>query len=261
MAVFTELSDEDRESIATAYGFRSLSSVIGIQNGDTETTYLFRTGDGDFIVTLFENGAVPLDLERAFATMDTLYNCGVPCPKPRRTVEGHATFQAAGRLIAIVDFLPGCPTENATIHKCENLGRVVAQIHSCLERKTDRSRSELPIGSVHGALSKDNVFFLNDTVGGVINFRLRHDDVLAAELADVLVGWTLEECGKLNEDKVRSVLKGYNSVRGLTVAESDALPGFVLAAAAKYFAGRKAGDSLPQLALAVYDSMLAAILN
>lgn len=261
MAVFTELSDEDRDSIARAYGLRALSSVIGIQNGDTETTYLFKTGDGDFIVTLFENGAVPLDLERAFATMDTLYSCGVPCPKPRRTVDGHATFQAAGRLMAIVDFLPGSPTENLTITKGENLGRVVAQIHSCLERETERSKSELPIGSVHGALTRDNVFFLNDTVGGIINFRLRHDDVLVSELADVLVGWTLDESGKVKEEQARSVLNGYISVRNLTAAESDALPGFVLASAAKYYAGRKTAGRLPQLAIAAYESMIAANLN
>ena len=34
MAVFTELSDEDRQSITAAYGFTSLSSVIGIADGD-----------------------------------------------------------------------------------------------------------------------------------------------------------------------------------------------------------------------------------
>ncbi|NEJ11325.1 homoserine kinase, partial [Rhizobium leguminosarum] len=52
MAVFTEISDEDRNSIAAAYGMTSLSSVIGIADGDRETTYLFRTAGGEFIVTL-----------------------------------------------------------------------------------------------------------------------------------------------------------------------------------------------------------------
>jgi hypothetical protein len=65
MAVFTELSDGDRQSIIAAYGFTSLSSVIGIADGDTDTTYLFRAQEGEFIVTLFENGVQPLDLERA----------------------------------------------------------------------------------------------------------------------------------------------------------------------------------------------------
>ncbi|MFW8641950.1 phosphotransferase [Rhizobium beringeri] len=81
MGVFTELSDADRILIASAYGMKGLTSVIGIANGNTETTYLFRTAEGEFIVTLFENGAEPLDLEQAFETMDNLYAHGVPCPE------------------------------------------------------------------------------------------------------------------------------------------------------------------------------------
>ena len=100
MAVFTELSDADSAAIASAYALGTMLSVIGIANGDTETTYLFRSSAGEFIVTLFENGAAPLDLDQAFETMDALHANGVPCPKPRRTVDGKATFNAADRLVA-----------------------------------------------------------------------------------------------------------------------------------------------------------------
>src|SRR5688572_8411706 len=99
MAVFTELSDEDRLAITEAYGFTSLLSVIGIADGDAETTYLFRTREGEFIVTLFENGAQPIDLESAFETMEELIRKGIPCPRPKRTLEGRATSRAAARLV------------------------------------------------------------------------------------------------------------------------------------------------------------------
>ncbi|TIR42672.1 MAG: homoserine kinase, partial [Mesorhizobium sp.] len=81
MAVFTQLSDDDREAISVAYGIAPLTSVIGIADGDTETTYLFRSQRGEYIVTLFENGAEPFDLERAFRTMELLSAACVPCPK------------------------------------------------------------------------------------------------------------------------------------------------------------------------------------
>ncbi|WP_105385098.1 phosphotransferase [Neorhizobium alkalisoli] len=257
MSVFTELSDADRITIAEAYGLRSLSSVIGIANGDTETTYLFRSSDGEFIVTLFENGAEPLDLEQAFETMDNLYANGVPCPKPRRTLDGKATMRAAERLVAVVSFLPGSPSKDANIGRCESLGRVVGQIHTTLEPKSKRKASLLPTGPIHGALDHDNVFFLNDAVCGVINFRLRHNDVLVAEIADVIVEWTTGASGAIATDHASAIVRGYETVRALTDAEKGALSGYVLASAARYYAGRGERDQLPRLALAAFGSIAA----
>ncbi|WP_114948729.1 phosphotransferase [Microvirga calopogonii] len=255
MAVFTELSDEDRDSITAAYGMSSLSSVIGIADGDRETTYLFRAGEGEFIVTLFENGAEPLDLELAFETMETLYNNGVPCPKPVRTVHGHSTFQAAGRLVATVSFVPGSATNDATPARCESLGRVMAQIHTILQRSHKRPAADLPTGAVHGALVHQNVFFLGEEVSGIINFRLRHDDALISEVADVLVRWTSRPNGELDQEKVHAVLGGYQSVRRITDAEKAALPGFVLASAARRYASDKRRACLPGAAVLAYESV------
>lgn len=261
MAVFTELSDEDRGAIARAYGMNSLSSVIGIADGDRETTYLFRSAEGEFSVTLFENGAEPLDLERAFTTMETLHNCGVPCPKPTRAIDGQATCQAADRLVAIVSFVSGSSTNDATPGKCESLGRLMAQIHSILQRSQKRPLGELPTGALHGALVPSNVFFLGDEVSGVINFRLRHDDALVSEIADVLVGWASRPDGELDEQKARAILSGYQSVRVLTNAEQAALPGFVLASAARRYASEMEQTCLLETALRAFESATPTIVD
>ncbi|CDI12133.1 phosphotransferase [Agrobacterium pusense] len=259
MSVFTELSDGDRISIAAAYDLRSLSSVIGIANGDTETTYLFRSSDGEFIVTLFENGAESLDLEQAFETMDNLYDNGVPCPKPRRTVDGQATMRAADRLVAVVSFLPGSPAKDANVQKCESLGRVIGQIHTTLSPKSKHRPLRLPTGPVHGAFDHDNVFFLNDTVCGVINFRLRHNDVLVAEIADAIVEWAMIPSGIIAPELARAILCGYQTVRALTDAEKDALSGYVLASIARYYAGRGQNDQLLESVLSAYGSITADV--
>ncbi|XKM37713.1 phosphotransferase (plasmid) [Rhizobium ruizarguesonis] len=254
MAVFTEISDDDRNSIAAAYGMTSLSSVIGIADGDRETTYLFRTAVGEFIVTLFENGAEPLDLERAFATMETLNNSGIPCPKPTRTIDGDATFRAAGRLVAVVSFVSGSSTNDPTPGKCKSLGRLMARIHMTLQGGKKRSLKELPAGPLHGALIPSNVFFLGEDVSGVINFRLRHDDVLVSEIADVLVSWASRPTGELDEQKARAVLAGYESVRLLTKAETAALPAFVLSSAARRYASEKDKICLFDVAVRAFES-------
>ncbi|MFB9981332.1 phosphotransferase [Mesorhizobium kowhaii] len=260
MAVFTALTDTDRDAIAIAYGMTNLSSVVGIADGDRETTYLFRTGEGEFIVTLFENGAEPLDLERAFVTMETLHSNGVPCPKPMRTTDGLATLQAAGRLVAIVSFLSGSSTNDPTLARCKSLGRLMARVHTILQRSQKTQQTELPTGAVHGALVCQNVFFLGDEVSGVINFRLRHDDILISEIADVLVGWTSQPNGALDDQKSGAILAGYQSVRRLTGTEKGALPGFVLASAARRYASDKNRTRLPEAAILAYDSLRSEII-
>lgn len=245
MAVFTELSDNDRNEIATAYGMGALTSVIGIVDGDTETTYLFRSQRGEFIVTLFENGAEAFDLERAFRTMETLSAAGIPCPKPWRTEEGRATIRVSGKLVAVVSFVEGSQSACAGPAKCADLGRRVAQIHRTLMRSCGRAKGSLPKGPIHGAFSPDNVFFLGDAVSGIINFRLRHDEVLAVELAEVLVSWTMLQDGALDVARAEAIVAGYNGVRALEDSERQALPAFVLAAAARFLAKSERNADVP----------------
>ncbi|MDX8527926.1 phosphotransferase [Mesorhizobium sp. MSK_1335] len=245
MAVFTDLSDDDRDSIAVAYGITPLTSVIGIADGDTETTYLFRSQRGEYIVTLFENGAEPFDLERAFRTMEVLSAAGVPCPRTVRDENGEATIRVAGKLVAVVGFVQGSPSACASPAKCFDLGRRIAQIHRTLMPASPGNGQGLRRGPIHGALFPDNVFFLGDSVSGIINFRLRHDDVLIAELANVLVRWTMLQDGALDMNRAETILKGYCGVRPLQDNERQSLAAFVLAAAATFLAVSDGGSDLP----------------
>lgn len=232
MAVFTDLSETECAQVARAFGLGALSSVIGIVDGDAETTFLYRTERGEFIVTLFETGAAPDELERAFRTMEALAQAGVPCPVTCRTANGSATLDVSGKLAAVVGFLPGSCAGDVTAEKCRSLGANAALLHRTLAKADEGFRSFLPIGAIHGALSRDNVFFIGEAVSGIINFRLRHDDVLIAELASLLVGWTAEKDGMLAGALSRALLTGYEQVRPLLASERRALPAFVMAATA-----------------------------
>ncbi|QFI70694.1 Homoserine kinase (plasmid) [Sinorhizobium alkalisoli] len=100
-----------------------------------------------------------------------------------------------------------------------------------------------------------NVFFLGDEVSGVINFRLRHDDALIAEIADVLVDWTGVPDGGLDRRKAHALLSGYQAIRKLSAAEKTALPAFVLASTAKRAALGARRTSVPECALVAYHSV------
>lgn len=232
MAVFTDLSETECERIAAAFRLGRLTSVIGIADGDAETTFLFRADRGEFIVTLFESAADPFDLERAFRTMETLAIAGVPCPATFRTDAGAATMTVSGKLVAVVGFVPGSRSGEVTPGKCRALGICAARIHQTLAARATPSQCGLPKGAVHGALNRDNVFFLGEAVSGVINFRLRHDDLLIAELAQVLLHWTARADRTLDGARARALLAGYEEVRPLGRNERRALPTFVMAATA-----------------------------
>lgn len=257
MAVFTDLSETDCAEIANVFRLGHLTSVIGIADGDRETTFLFRAEHGEFIVTLFETGAEPADLEQAFRTMERLATAGVPCPTTRRTGTDSATVTVAGKLVAVVSFVPGSPVNEVTPGRCRALGACAARIHQTLARPRAPGRPDLPRGAVHGALDRDNVFFLGEAVSGVINFRLRHDDLLVAELAQLLVSWTAGADGMLEECLAAALVHGYEDVRMLSAAECRALPAFVMAATASSLAEHDRIDEVEANALRAFLSVRA----
>ena len=254
MAVFTDLSETECARIAAAFRLGRLTSVIGIADGDAETTFLFRADRGEFIVTLFEGPADPFDLERAFRTMEMLAAAGVPCPATFRTDAGAATITVCGKLVAVVGFVPGSRSGEVTPEKCRALGICTARIHQTPAVSTPGSRCGLAKGGVHGALNRDNVFFLGEAVSGVINFRLRHDDLLIAELAQVLLHWTARADGTLDGELASALLDGYEDVRPLSPKERQALPAFVMAATATSLAQGGGIDDLEASAQRAFAS-------
>ena len=82
----------------------------------------------------------------------------------------------------------------------------------------------LPSGVIHADLFPDNVFFLQSQFSGMIDFYFACNDFLAYDLAVCLNSWAFEPEAEFNVAKGRAMLEGYQSVRGLTRAEVEALP-------------------------------------
>ncbi len=235
MAVFTELSDDALIQLGVVYGLGEATSIVGLADGDSETTYLLFTGDRQIVVTIFESHVEAFDLERAFLAMEALAAADVPCPTTIRTIAGEASAIIAGRLVALVEAVQGTCGQTANVSRCRSLGREIGKFHRTL---SDRfpvrypQRNGLPWGWVHGGLTPDNVFFLHDQVSGIINFRLRHEGYLLDEVAEVIATW----CGPrytLEVGLTRALLEGYESTRALSALERNRLPLFVMAAIAR----------------------------
>jgi homoserine kinase type II len=82
----------------------------------------------------------------------------------------------------------------------------------------------LPGGIIHADLFNDNVFFLGETLSGLIDFYFACNDALAYDLAICLCAWCFEPDNEFNVSKGRALISAYERVRPLTEAEVAALP-------------------------------------
>lgn len=97
---------------------------------------------------------------------------------------------------------------------------------------------ELPGGVIHADLFPDNVFFIGDTLSGLIDFYFACNDALAYDLAIALNAWCFEPDFSYNVTKGRALLKGYEEVRPLSAAEKAAFPLLARGAAVRFLLTR-----------------------
>jgi homoserine kinase type II len=96
----------------------------------------------------------------------------------------------------------------------------------------------LPHGVIHADLFPDNVFFLGDSLSGLIDFYFACTDMLAYDVAICLNAWCFEPDHSYNVTKGRALLKSYDKVRALEPAERAALPVLARGAAMRFLLTR-----------------------
>jgi len=96
----------------------------------------------------------------------------------------------------------------------------------------------LPQGLIHADLFPDNVFFIGDTLSGIIDFTFACNDLLAYDVAICLNAWCFEPDQSFNVTKARAFLNAYGRERALTAAEQAALPLLARGAALRFLLTR-----------------------
>lgn len=82
----------------------------------------------------------------------------------------------------------------------------------------------LPVGTCHADMFPDNVFFIGDTLSGVIDFYFACTDFLAYDIAVCLNAWCFERDFSFNATKARQMLNRYRKGRAMAAHEVEALP-------------------------------------
>jgi homoserine kinase type II len=96
----------------------------------------------------------------------------------------------------------------------------------------------LPAGVIHADYFPDNVLFVGNEVGGVIDFYFACNDFYVYDLAIMLNSWCFELDGSYNITKGQSLINAYRQQRALSDAEIDALPVLMRGAALRFLLTR-----------------------
>lgn len=131
------------------------------------------------------------------------------------------------------------------------LGQCASGGEMSLERLIDEARqalvrldaqwpteTRLPRGHIHADLFPDNVFFHQGDVSGVIDFYFACTDFLAYDVAICLNAWCFDQELSYRTDWADAMIRGYESVRPLSLEERSALPVLCQGAALRFLLTR-----------------------
>ena len=101
--------------------------------------------------------------------------------------------------------------------------------------------SKLPSGIIHGDLFIDNIFFNKDKLSGVIDFYFAANDFFMYEIAICINALCFDKKKNkflINKQKIKNLIKGYESVRKITIGEKKSLNILCRGAAIRYLLTR-----------------------
>jgi homoserine kinase type II len=113
-----------------------------------------------------------------------------------------------------------------------------ALIGGALDELVPAWPTDLPAGVIHADYFPDNVLFVGNEVGGVIDFYFACNDFYIYDLAIMLNAWCFELDGSYNITKGQSVINAYRAARSLSEAEIEALPVLMRGAALRFLLTR-----------------------
>ena len=100
---------------------------------------------------------------------------------------------------------------------------------------------KLPSGIIHGDLFIDNIFFKNNKLSGMIDFYFAANDYFMYEIAICVNALCFDKKKSkflINKKKIKSLIKGYESIKKISIKEKKSLNILCRGAAIRYFLTR-----------------------
>ena len=99
----------------------------------------------------------------------------------------------------------------------------------------------LPKGIIHGDLFIDNIFFKRNKLSGIIDFYFAANDFFMYEIAICINALCFDNKKKtflMNKQKIKNLIKGYESIRKISLQEKNSLNVLCRGAAIRYLLTR-----------------------
>ena len=100
---------------------------------------------------------------------------------------------------------------------------------------------KLPKGIIHGDLFIDNIFFKNSKISGIIDFYFAANDYFMYEIAICINALCFDKKNskfKINKKKIKNLIRGYESIKKISIKEKKSLNILCRGAAMRYFLTR-----------------------
>jgi len=287
LSVFTPVSESQLAGWLKNYSVGAPTLLEPIAAGIENTNYFVTTTQGRYVLTLFERlpaAELPFYLE----LMVHLARHGIPCPAPIADLDDRYLSGLNGKPAALVTRLEGKPVENPSAADCSELGALLARMHLAarsyggylenprgpkwwrsaaaevrpfldapraalldeeMRFQSQHRYPDLPRGSIHADLFRDNAFFRDGRVSGVFDFYFAGVDCFVYDLAVCVNDWCLadpQRDRRLDASRVQAMLGAYAAVRPLQTAERGAWPVMLRAAALRFWLSRLHDLHLPR---------------
>lgn len=285
MAVFTNVSEAELTAWLGDFSLGQLLELQPIASGIENTNYFVTTGNGRFVLTLFEKLTAD-ELPFYLNLMAHLARHGIPCPSPVANRRNQLLGELNGKPACIATRLSGKSTIAPNVEQCAAIGAMLAQLHiagqsfsqvmpnprgagwrlataplvrpfidvaqaelldSEITQHAGGAYARLPQGVIHADLFRDNVLLEGDRVGGLIDFYFACTDALLYDVAITVNDWCLIHAeGRLDEVRTQAFLRAYHAVRPLTEPEYEAWPAMLRLAALRFWLSRLYDLHLPR---------------
>ncbi len=293
MSVYTHVSETQLAEWLRGYSVGRLAALEPVAAGIENTNYFVTTTQGRYVLTLFERLAAA-ELPFYLGLMAHLARHGIPCPAPMADLSDQYLSSLNGKPAALVTRLSGSSIERPGLGECGELGSLLARMHlagrtysayldnprgpkwwraaaravrpfldaeaQALLDEELRFQSlyrfpDLPRGSVHADLFRDNALFEDGRISGVIDFYFAGVDCLLFDLAVCANDWCLidaERDRRLDPARVQALLAAYAALRPFTALERGAWPVMLRAAALRFWLSRLNDFHLPRPGVLVH---------
>jgi homoserine kinase type II len=128
MAVYTEVSLSEAQSLFVQLGLDEVTDLKGCQGGIENTNYFVDTSQGRYVLTLFER-LTHEQLPFYLYLMKHLAQRGIPVPDPQADKSGDILLTVLGKPACVVNCLRGSSELSPTAAHCATVGATLARMH------------------------------------------------------------------------------------------------------------------------------------